>query len=82
MILENGLLIDHIIHIFKTDTPQIRKECCWIFANMCHLGERQLVLQLLYQKEIILYFTFLMEEDNADILDHMLCCLDKLLEFG
>lgn len=75
-------LLDKIASLFLTDVIAVRKEICWIYSNFGHLGDREALINLCLQYDIMRAFANLLHEEDAFVLESVLGTLFKLLTVG
>lgn len=76
-------LLYRVALLFTHDHSDIKKEICYIFANMCHLGEVQSVFNVIMELKVLdTLVSFVMHEQDVRVLEIALIALFDLLGLG
>lgn len=72
-----------LAEMLLTDEHAIRREICYIFGNMCHLGHPVEVYQVVTENHILEGLYLLIEQDDeVQTIEKALLCLYELLTVG
>ena len=76
-------LMRQVAMIFHEDQIDVRKEACYVFSNMCLLGEKEVVLKTLYDAEAIEGAVFLISQnEDQRSIEVGLIALINMLKLG
>lgn len=83
-ILKHKELIDRLLALFQGDSIDVKKEICYVFANMVHGGKHITSLpEIFLNLNIIEHYINLLEQADCDeLISEVLDTLDHLLRLG
>lgn len=81
-ILQREGLIKKILKLFETDCNDVKREICYVFSNLAHTGQPEIIFQLYINCDIIRYYVNLLTNDEARSVEVALECLFLILGLG
>ena len=69
--------------LFVSDCNEVKREICYVFGNMCHLGETALVYRTILELRVFdTYLALLADDGDAKLLEKALTTLYDILVVG
>lgn len=75
-------LLDKIAYLFHHDIVDVKRQICWIYGNLGHLGDRVKLIQIILHYDAMRIYTNLLHEEDPETLDNVLQTLFKVLFVG
>lgn len=76
-------LVPKVIEMLHCDQHDVKREICYIFGNMCRLGDPQEVYGLIMQHHLLPALALLLQQDDdPKTIETALHCLYELLALG
>lgn len=75
-------LLNKIGTLFHQDIVEVKREICWIYGNLGHLGDHKRLLEIILHYDVLRVFNNLLNEEDAETLENVLETLYKILYVG
>lgn len=75
-------MINYLLDLFSTDCSDVRREICYVFANLSKHGQPELVFNFYNQNNIIPYYINCLDDPDIPTVEAALECLNVVLTHG
>jgi hypothetical protein len=81
-VVQSESLIRRVLELFEQDGNDVKREICYIFSNMAHSGDPDLIFSIYRQAGIIRYYVNLLTVEDSKTVEVALECLFVILAHG
>ena len=81
-VLNRPSIMTKVLSLFETDSNDVKREICYIFSNMAHAGDQQLIYNIYREANLIRYYVNLLTAEEPKTIEVALECLYIVLSQG